>query len=100
LGGRVHTIRKNADGLVVARKETGLEGNADKTRYMAMYRDQHAGRSQNIKTYNISLAMVEEFKYLGTDLAKYEYNYSPSSSVSLHVSVPRNLSVLSSTKII
>jgi hypothetical protein len=31
MGGRVHTIKKNADALVVASKETGLEVTADKT---------------------------------------------------------------------
>jgi hypothetical protein len=28
LGGSVHTLRKNTEDLVVASKETGLEGNA------------------------------------------------------------------------
>jgi len=32
LGGSVYTIEKNAEALVVASKETGLEVNADKTR--------------------------------------------------------------------
>jgi len=36
LGGSVHTIKKNAEALVVASKETGLEVNADKTKYMVM----------------------------------------------------------------
>jgi len=31
LGGSVHTVKKNAEALIVARKETGLEVNADKT---------------------------------------------------------------------
>jgi hypothetical protein len=31
LGGIVHTVKKNAESLVVATKETGLEVNADKT---------------------------------------------------------------------
>jgi hypothetical protein len=43
LGGSVRTIKKNADALVVASKETGLEVNADKTKYMAKFRDQNAG---------------------------------------------------------
>jgi hypothetical protein len=34
--GSVHTIEKNKDSLVVASKEIGLEGNADKTKYMVM----------------------------------------------------------------
>jgi hypothetical protein len=36
LGGNVHTLKKNAEALVVASKETGLKVNADKTKYMVM----------------------------------------------------------------
>jgi len=36
LGGSVHTIKENAAALIVASKETGLEVNADKTKYMVM----------------------------------------------------------------
>ena len=36
LGGSIHTIKKTSDTLVVASKETGLEINADKTKYMVM----------------------------------------------------------------
>jgi len=46
LGGSAHTIKENARALVVASKETVLEVNADKTKYMVMSRDQNAGRSQ------------------------------------------------------
>jgi hypothetical protein len=52
----------------VANKGTGLEVNADKTKYMVMSRDQNAGRSHNIKTDNISFERVEEFKYLGANI--------------------------------
>jgi len=34
LGGSVHTIKENAEALLVAIKEIGLEVNADKTKYM------------------------------------------------------------------
>ena len=43
LGGSVHTAKENAEVLIVATKETGLEVNADKTKYMIMSRDQNAG---------------------------------------------------------
>jgi len=36
LGGSVHAIKKNTEGLVVASKETELEVHADKTKYMVM----------------------------------------------------------------
>jgi len=47
LGGSIHTIEKNTEALVVASKETGLELNADKTKYMVMTRDLNAGRSHD-----------------------------------------------------
>ena len=56
----------NAESLVVAAKEIGLEVNADKTKYMVMSRDQNAGRSYSMKIYNNTIERVEEFKYLGT----------------------------------
>jgi len=64
LGGSVHTVKENAEAVVVASKETGLEVNADKTKCMVMSRDQNAGRNHSIKTDNSSFERVEEFKYL------------------------------------
>jgi hypothetical protein len=61
LGGRVQTIKKNAEALVVASNENGLEANtdktkymvnSDKTKYMVMSRDQNAGGSHNMKIDN------------------------------------------------
>jgi len=66
LGGSVHTVKEN--GLVVPSKETGLEVNADKTKYMVMSGDQNAGQSHSTKTDNSSFERVEQFKYLGTTL--------------------------------
>ena len=43
LGGSVHNIKENAEALIVASKEIGLEINADKTKYMVMFHDQNAG---------------------------------------------------------
>jgi len=68
LGGSVDTVKKNAEALVTATKETGLEVNAHKTKYMTVSRDQNAGRIHSMKTDNISIERVEEFKYLGTTL--------------------------------
>ena len=39
VGGSVYTITKNAEALTVASKETELEANADKTKYMVLSRD-------------------------------------------------------------
>ena len=41
-------IKKITDALVVASKETGLELNADKTKYVVMSRDQNARRGHNM----------------------------------------------------
>ena len=48
--------------------ETGLEVNADKTKYMVMSREQTAGLSHTMKVDNSSIERVEEFKYLGMTL--------------------------------
>ena len=72
-GGSVHTIKENAEALIVASKENGLEVNADKTKYMVMPRDQNAGRSHSIMIDISSFEIVEEFKYLGTTLTNQNY---------------------------
>ena len=64
LGGSVHTIKKKAEAVVVASKETGLEAYADKTKYMVMSRDQNTGRSHNLNNDDSSFERVEQFKYL------------------------------------
>ena len=68
LGGSVRTVKENADNLVFVTKETGLKVNTDKTKYMIMSREQNAGRSHSMKTDNISIERVEEFKYWRTTL--------------------------------
>ena len=55
LRGSVHTVKENAEALVVATREIGLEVNADETKYMIMSRDQNAGRSHSMKTDNRSI---------------------------------------------
>jgi len=59
--------------LVAATKETGLEVNAHKTKYMTVSRDQNAGRIHSMKTDNSSIERVEEFKYLGTTLTNQNF---------------------------
>ena len=68
LRGSIHTIKKNAEVLVIANKEIGMEVRTDKTKYMVMTQDQNAGRSHNIKIDSSSFERVEEFKYLGKTL--------------------------------
>ena len=57
------TLKENAEALVAATREIGLEVSADKTKNMVMSRDQNAGRILSVRT-----EMVVEFKYLGTTL--------------------------------
>jgi hypothetical protein len=52
-GGKKCTYCKGKHrSLVMASKENGLEVNADKTKYMVVYRDQTAGRGHSMKTDN------------------------------------------------
>jgi hypothetical protein len=71
LGRSVYTVKEEAEALVVASREIGLEASADKTKYMVMSRNQYARRSHNMKTDNSSFERVDELKYLGTTF-KYE----------------------------
>ena len=68
LGGSAHTVEENVEALLVATKETGIEVNADKTKYMVMSPDRHAGWGRSVKIDNSSIERVEEFKYVGTTL--------------------------------
>ena len=68
LEGSVHTIQKNAEALVAARKETGLEVNADKTKCIINSRDKNAGQIQSININSSSIKRFEESTYLGTIL--------------------------------
>ena len=63
LGGGVHTLNENAEALVAATGEIGLEVSADKTKYMVMYRDQNAGQNHSVRIDNSTFERVEEFKY-------------------------------------
>jgi hypothetical protein len=66
LGGSTHGVKKNAESLVIASKEIGLEVNAEKTKHMVMSRNQNAGHSHSIKIDSKFFERVEELKYLGT----------------------------------
>jgi transcriptional antiterminator Rof (Rho-off) len=66
LGGSTHTIKENAEALVVTSKETELEVRVDKTKHMAMSRDQDAGRIHNISLDNRSL----EVQIFGNNIAE------------------------------
>ncbi len=63
LGGSIYMVKENAEALVVATKEIGLEVNGDKTKYMVMSGEQAAGISHTMKIDNSSIERVEDFKY-------------------------------------
>jgi len=64
LGGSIHTLKENAEALVAAARETGLEVSADKTKYMVMSRDQNAGLIHSVMMDNSTFERVEEWEQL------------------------------------
>jgi hypothetical protein len=73
LGGSTHTVKENAEALVVATMEIGLEVNADKSKYIIVSRDQNAGRNHRIKPGNSSLESIEQFRCLVTTLTNKNF---------------------------
>jgi hypothetical protein len=61
----INTIQKNTEALTDASKETGVEVNTEKTKYMLMSHHQNKQQNQNIKMASRSLENVAKFKYLG-----------------------------------
>ena len=62
LGGGIHTLKENAEALVPATRENGLEVSANKTKYMVMSRDQNAGQNHRVRIDNNNFERVTEFK--------------------------------------
>ena len=57
---------KNTVALLGASPGTGLQANAEKTKYTFMPREQNTGQNHNIKTGDKSFESMAKFKYLGT----------------------------------
>jgi hypothetical protein len=66
LGDNIDAVKKNAETLIDASKEDGLDVNIEKTKYMLPSHHQNAGQDQNIKIANRSFGNVSQLKYLGT----------------------------------
>ena len=62
LGGSLDTIKKKTGSLIISGNEIGLEVHAEKTKYMVMYRDQHAAQNHDTDTGNESFDSVEQFR--------------------------------------
>jgi hypothetical protein len=55
--GNIDTVNKNTETFNNARKEVGLERNADKTNYVFLSHYQIAGKNRDIKIANRSLKL-------------------------------------------
>jgi len=78
LGGIVITVKEDAETLVLAAKQFGLElrVNADKSQYMVMSGDKNAGRNHSMKTDDSFFEWAEKFKYLWKTLLGNSLNKS------------------------
>jgi len=62
LGRSVRTVQENAEALVMASKETGLEVNADKIKYIVLSREKNGGQIHSMKIHGSSIELEEEIK--------------------------------------
>jgi hypothetical protein len=68
LGDNIDTIKKNTETLINVGKETGLEMDIEKTKYILLSWNQNIGQNCGIKITDRSFENGSQFKYLGTTL--------------------------------
>jgi hypothetical protein len=68
LGDSRNTTIRNTESLLEASRDTGLEINAVKTKYMIMTRPPNSGQNQKLRIAYESFENVAKFKYLGMTL--------------------------------
>jgi hypothetical protein len=59
----LYWIKKNAETLIDASKEAGLEINAEENKYMLLSRHQIVGQNRDIRIAKRSYENVSQFKY-------------------------------------
>jgi hypothetical protein len=57
----INTIKENTETFLEANRDIGLEINAQKTKYMIMYRHHSSGHNQNVRIANESFEKVATF---------------------------------------
>jgi hypothetical protein len=68
LGDSTNTIKENPETFSEASRDTGLEINEEKTKYMIMSHHSNSGQNQNVRIADESSEKVAKFKHLGTTL--------------------------------
>jgi len=69
----VHSTKESTESIVIASKETVLEVNADKTKYMVILRDRNARIFRSMKSDNNSFERLVVFKHLGKTLMNQNF---------------------------
>jgi hypothetical protein len=67
-GDSINTIKENTVSPLEASRDVGLEINAEKAKYMIMFRYPNSGQNQNIRIANESFENVAKSKHWGTTL--------------------------------